>query len=123
VLNPQGELDASPEVLEACDIVLGAFHSFSPAERYLEAAQAMLCNPWVDVWAHPTLYAQRHGIPLSTADEVQLVRLCMEREVLIEFNGKYGLPSPSFREAVHALGAPYVYGSDAHRVAELGRRL
>lgn len=122
VLNPEGELDATPEVLAACDIVLGAFHSFSPQERYLEAVEAMLRNPWVDIWAHPTLYAQRHGIPLGAADEERFVRLCLEREVLIEFNGKYDLPSPSFRERVCAMGAPYVYGSDAHRVAELGRR-
>lgn len=122
VLNPQGELDAPQATLEGCDVVLGAFHSFAPPECYLEALEAMLRNPWVDIWAHPTLYAREHGIHLSEPEEERLVRLCLERQVLIEFNGKYGLPGPSLREKVRALGAPYVYGSDAHSAAELGRR-
>ncbi len=122
VLNPQGDLDAPWEVLEQCDLVLGAFHSFSPPGLYLEALEGMLQNPWVDIWAHPTLYAQRQGLVLGGKKEEELVRFCLEREVLIEFNAKYHLPLPSFREKVYALGAPYVYGSDAHRVEELGRR-
>ncbi len=122
VLNPQGELDAPEAVLKDCDVVLGAFHSFDPSERYLEALEAMLSNPLVDIWAHPTLYARKHGINLSEQEKERLVRLCMEKQVVIEFNGKYDLPDPSMREKVRALGAPYVYGSDAHSVDELGRR-
>jgi DNA polymerase (family 10)/putative hydrolase len=123
VLNVQGELDAPSDVLQECDLVLGAFHSFPEPERYLEALEAMLCNPWVDSWAHPTLYARKQGIILSGLEEERLVRLCIEKQVLIEFNGKYNLPGLSFREKVKALGASYVYGSDAHSVAELGRRV
>jgi DNA polymerase (family 10)/putative hydrolase len=122
VINPQGELDASEDVLKSCDLVLGAFHSFAPSERYLEALEAMLSNPWVDIWAHPTLFARKHGIHLNEQQEERLVRLCIENHVVIEFNGKYDLPPPSLREKVIALGGPYVYGSDAHSVAELGRR-
>jgi DNA polymerase (family 10)/putative hydrolase len=122
VLNPQGELDAPADVLEQCDLVLGAFHSFTSPELYLEALEAMLCNPWVDSWAHPTLYARKHGIVLSPQEEERLVRLCLDKRVLIEFNGKYNLPGSSLREKVQALGASYVYGSDAHCVTELGRR-
>jgi DNA polymerase (family 10)/putative hydrolase len=122
VLNVQGELDAPETILKECDMVLGAFHSFDPPERYLEALEAMLSNPWVDIWAHPTLYAHKHGIHLDEQEEERLVRLCMEKQVVIEFNGKYGLPDPSLREKVRALRALYVYGSDAHSVDELGRR-
>ncbi|MBI3300478.1 MAG: PHP domain-containing protein [Deltaproteobacteria bacterium] len=122
VLSPQGELDAPADVLERSNIVLGAFHSFAHPERYLEALEAMLCNPWVDIWAHPTLYARKHGLVLTEHEEERLVRLCRDKQVLIEFNGKYSLPGPSLREKVKALGAPYVYGSDAHSVAELGRQ-
>lgn len=123
VLNVQGELDAPGDVLERCDLVLGAFHSFAEPQHYLKALEAMLCNPWVDSWAHPTLYAKKQGILLSDQEEERLVRLCLDRQVLIEFNSKYDLPGPSLREKVKALGAPYVYGSDAHTVAELGRRV
>jgi DNA polymerase (family 10)/putative hydrolase len=123
VLNRQGDLDAPPEVLEKADVVLGAFHSFAEPEHYLEALEAMLCNPWVDSWAHPTLYARKRGISLTDEQEERLVRLCMDQHVLVEFNGKYDLPRLSLREKVKALGALYVYGSDAHGVDELGRHL
>lgn len=123
VLNRQGDLDATPEVLAKSDLVLGAFHSFAEPEHYLEALEAMLSNPWVDSWAHPTLYAHKRGIVLTDAQEERLVRLCMDKCVLVEFNGKYNLPSPTLREKVHTLGAAYVYGSDAHSAPELGRRL
>lgn len=122
VLNPQGDLDAPPEVLEQADLVLGAFHSFAESEHYLEALEAMLSNPWVDSWAHPTLYAHKRGITLTSDQEEHLVRLCMANHVLVEFNGKYNLPLPTIREKVQILGAAYVYGSDAHSVQELGRR-
>lgn len=123
VLNRQGDLDAPPDVLEKADIVLGAFHSFAESEHYVEALEAMLWNPWVDSWAHPTLYAHKRGIVLTDDQEERLIRLCIEQQVLVEFNGKYDLPRPSMREKVRTLGAPYVYGSDAHSAAELGRRL
>lgn len=122
VLNTQGELDAAPEVLEKADLVLGAFHSFTEPGQYLEALEAMLKNPWVDSWAHPTLYAHKRGIVLTDAQEARLVDLCHEHHVLVEFNSKYHLPYASMREKVKALGIPYVYGSDAHSAAELGRR-
>jgi DNA polymerase (family 10)/putative hydrolase len=122
VLNKHGDLDASPEVLEKADLVLGAFHSFTEAEHYLEALEAMLKNPRVDSWAHPTLYAHKRGIILTEEQEERLVRLCQEQRVLVEFNGKYNLPHASMREKVKTLGIPYVYGSDAHSAAELGRR-
>jgi DNA polymerase (family 10)/putative hydrolase len=122
VLNRQGDLDAPPEVLEKADLVLGAFHSFTEPEHYLEALEAMLKNPWVDSWAHPTLYAHKRGITLTDKQEERLIRLCQEQQVLVEFNGKYNLPRASMREKVKALGIPYVHGSDAHSVSELGRR-
>lgn len=123
VLNRQGDLDAPQDVLERADIVLGAFHSFAEAEHYLEALEAMLRNPWVDSWAHPTLYAHKHGITLTEEQEERLIRLCMEQHVLVEFNSKYDLPRPAMREKAKALGATYVYGSDAHSINELGRHL
>lgn len=122
VLNTAGDLDAPPEVLEGCDLVLAAFHSFHPPEDYIEAVETMLCNPKVDGWAHPTLYAKKHGIALDDKQENRLVQLCIDHEVLIEFNSKHQVPSASLREKIIASRAPFIYGSDAHCVSELGRR-
>lgn len=122
VLNRQGDLDAPLEVLEKADLVLGAFHSFAEPEYYLEALEAMLKNPWVDSWAHPTLYAYKRGIILTEEQEERLIHLCQEQRVLVEFNGKYNLPHAPMREKVKTRGIPYVYGSDAHSASELGQR-
>jgi putative hydrolase len=123
VLNRQGDLDAPQDILEKADVVLGAFHSFAEPEHYMEALEAMLRNPWVDSWAHPTLYAHKRGIVLTEDQEERLIRLCMEQHVLVEFNSKYNLPRLAMREKTRALGATYVYGSDAHSVTELGQHL
>lgn len=122
VLSADGDIDASDEVLEAADVVIGSFHSFPEPARYLSALTNLLCNPHVDIWGHPTLYAVRHGIPLDLATVEGLIDLCGEREVLIEFNKKYRLPSDSMRALVVARGARYVFGSDAHRVEALRDR-
>jgi histidinol phosphatase-like PHP family hydrolase len=121
VLNEDGELDASDDVLARCDVVLGAFHAFPSGARWLTAALNMLANPQVDVWAHPTLYCRKHGVELGAADVERLVAACREEQVLVEMNGRYRLPSGAFLEAVAAAGVECVRGSDAHHASEVGR--
>jgi DNA polymerase (family 10)/putative hydrolase len=119
VLGPDGDIDAPDEVLESADVVIGSFHSFPEPDRYLTALANLLRNPRVDIWGHPTLFAVRHGIPLGLGTVEELIDLCVEREVLIEFNRKYRLPGDAIRALVVARGARYVFGSDAHRVDAL----
>lgn len=122
VLGTEGDLDAADEVLESSDVVIGSFQSFPEPSSYLNALANMLSNPQVDIWGHPTLYAVRHGLPLDLATVEELIDLSSERQVLIEFNRKYRLPSDSIRALVRARGARYVFGSDAHRVDALRDR-
>ena len=122
VLSADGDIDAPDEVLETADVVIGSFHSFPEPSSYLTALTNLICNRNVDIWGHPTLYAVRHGIPLDLATVEGLIDLCSERQVLIEFNGKYRLPGDSVRAQVVARGAKYVFGSDAHRVEALRDR-
>ena len=119
VVNVAGEIDAPDDVLEQCDVVIGSFHSFPDPLEYLPALRNMLRNPYVDVWGHPTLYAVKYGIPLYLATWGGLVEVCMESQVLIEFNRKYGLPPEGMRALVRERNARYVVGSDAHRVEAL----
>src|SRR3989337_3591748 len=74
----------------------------------------MLRNPYVDVWGHPTLYAVKYGIPLDLATWGGLVEVCMESQVLIEFNRKYGLPPEGLRALVRERNGRYVAGREAH---------
>jgi putative hydrolase len=119
VLNVAGEIDAPDDVLAQCDVVIGSFHSFADPSQYIPALRSMLRNPQVDIWGHPTLYAVKQGIALDQATLESVVDLCIEHDVLIEFNHKYRLPSAAMREQVRCRGAKYVFGSDAHRVEDL----
>lgn len=119
VLNVAGEIDAPDHVLEQCDVVIGSFHSFADPSQYVPAVRNMLRNPAVDIWGHPTLYCVKKGITLDSATLESLVDLCIEHEVLIEFNRKYGLPPAAMREIARRRRAKHVFSSDAHRVEEL----
>jgi putative hydrolase len=119
VLNVAGEIDAPGHVLEQCDVVIGSFHSFADPSQYVPAVRNMLRNPVVDIWGHPTLYCVKNGISLDPGTLEILVDLCIEHEVLIEFNHKYGLPPADMRKIVMRRRAKHVFASDAHRVEEL----
>jgi len=122
VLNAQGDLDVPDDVLEQCEVVVGSFHSFPDPTAYVRAIEGMLQNPQVDIWGHPTLYAVRKGIPLDLATVEGLIDLCIQHQVLIEFNAKYRLPGDAMRAMVVDRRAKYVFGSDAHRVDALRNR-
>ena len=121
VLSIGGELDAPEEVLDQCDVVIGVFHSFKweDKESYLVALKAMLRNPIVDVWGHPTLYAKKHNIKLDEEEIKEIINVCIEQGILIERNLKYNLPDINFIKLVISKGAKFVMGSDAHSVSEL----
>jgi DNA polymerase (family 10)/putative hydrolase len=122
VLNVDGELDATDDVLAECDLVLAAFHAFPDPRRYPTAVLNMLTNPHVDVWAHPTLYARQHGIVLSREDVVRMTERCRDQAVLLELNGRHHLPAGDLLAHAQEAGLNYVWGSDAHHAREVGQR-
>jgi len=81
VLNINGELDAPEDVLEQSDVVIGVFHRFkwNDKKSYLAALKAMLKNPTVDIWGHPTLFAKKHNIKLEE-DELKEIIDVLHRE-------------------------------------------
>jgi histidinol phosphatase-like PHP family hydrolase len=121
VLDSDGRLDGSPAVREMADVVTGVFHRFPKESKtaYLEAAQAMLSNPAVDIWGHPTLYAERSVFTLTDDDRDRLAQAAASNGVAVEYNQKYDLPSSSFVRAVARHGGDFVVGSDAHGVSDL----
>ncbi|MFH1836254.1 MAG: PHP domain-containing protein [Methanobacteriota archaeon] len=124
VLDLDGNIDAPRKIIEKCDVVLSGFHSFPEVSKkdYLKTLENLLKNPSVDVWAHPTLYSQRHGIKLTKNEMESIINSCIENQVLIEENIKYNLPKPEFLALTKKLGAKTVVGSDAHKVSELVKR-
>ena len=121
VLNINGELDAPKVVLDQCDVVIGVFHSFKWEDKnsYLVALKAMLRNPTVAIWGHPTLFAKKHRIKLEEEEIKEIINVCIGQGILIERNLKYNLPDINFIKLAISKGAKFVMGSDAHNVSEL----
>lgn len=121
VLDTSGNLDVQGSVTDSCDLVTAVFHSFpcSDKETYLKALKAMLVNPVVDIWGHPTLFAKKHGLQLNRDEIVDIVETCVRSGIIIEINLKYHLPDLDFLKIARKRGAKFVFGSDAHAVDEL----
>ena len=121
VLDVDGNLDAPEEVLEQCDVVIGVFHSFQYKDKknYLMALKAMLKNPTVDIWGHPTLFAERHDMKLEESELNEIIDVCTENNILIERNLKYNIPNVNFMKLAINKGAKFIIGSDAHGISEL----
>lgn len=121
VLDTDGTLDVAEEVIKQCDIVTAVFHSFTKTDKesYLQALKAMLKNPYVHIWGHPTLFTRLNHIHLEEAEMNSIIELCIENQVLIERNLKYRLPDEDFIKLAINGGAQFVIGSDAHSASEL----
>lgn len=121
VLDSDGNLDVSEDILKQCEIVLGVFHTFEPVEKntYLMALRKTLTNPEVDIWAHPTLWTKKHNISLDLSEICNVLKLSSKSNVLIEKNLKYGIPDQTFLKIASNSGCKTVIGSDAHNINEL----
>jgi histidinol phosphatase-like PHP family hydrolase len=119
VLDREGRLDVSEDVLSKCDIVLATFHSFPHSnKRELESAlKNMLKNPGVDIWTHPITFFQK--CPLCEKDVYEIIKLCIKNNVLVEDNIRPRYKSPRLIEVCRKMGAKIVIGSDAHGVEDL----
>jgi len=115
-----GGLDVSEDVLRRSEIVLMAFHSFPVNKgRYVEALKRALSNPRVDIWAHPGLFLRTKNFSLSEEEVEVIFEIASQRNVLIELNEKYNLPSRGWVEIGKKRGVKFVRGSDVHHVGEL----
>lgn len=135
-LDDRGSLDASEDVLDLCDVVLGSVHRFPDGrggvlefsdvdpERFarMEAdlAIGLLRTAPIHVLAHPGgMYQRRFG---AYPDYLfrEMMEASLERGVAIEINSSYLVDFDAFLRLCDEVN-PYVsIGSDAHRLAELG---
>jgi DNA polymerase (family 10)/putative hydrolase len=120
VLNLDGELNTSKEILNDCEIVIGAFHgSFFTKKEYLIALTKMVQNPNVDIWAHPLLYVKKNNFNLNEYEIKDILGHCKRNDTLVELNIKHQLPGNGLIKLVIAKEYEYVIGSDAHTVTDL----
>ncbi len=121
VLDIEGNLDVSDNILDKCNIVLGDFHSFpcSDKKSYLTALKNMLKKGKIDVWAHPMLFAKKNNFNLSKREFKGLIDLCIKNGIVIEKNRRYKLPGKNFMRIVEETNATFINGGDIHSISEM----
>jgi histidinol phosphatase-like PHP family hydrolase len=120
-LDSDGTLDVSEAVLDRVDVVTGVFHRFPEvtAEAYVAAATALVSNPVVDVFGHPTLLPTRRGLDVTPEQWTPVAAAARDNDVAVEVNARYDLPRAAIVAATGETGATFVVGSDAHVAREL----
>lgn len=83
ILDFKGTLSLEKDLLLRLDIVLAALHTYCIKPRtvkdHTEAYEAILCNPYVDILAHP-------GESFFAYDEEYIMKLAAEKGKVIELN-------------------------------------
>jgi putative hydrolase len=138
ILNTDGELDATDEMLDTAELVLGSVHRFpghnsAPAvanyhlsekefaKTELELGKAILKNPDVDVLAHPGGMFMRYfkkNVPLGFMEE--LIDITNRHHRAIEINSSYLKDISLDTEPFLRMNPRISPGSDAHKKDELG---
>jgi len=137
VLNENGNLDASEEMLSRAEIILGAVHRYpgstdanlfgkhqSPEDSALVEfllSKALLENPHVDVLAHPGgIYSRRFNESLPANYLEAILHLANRNKKAVEINSSY-LKDIPFNAGLFKEIDPLVsLGSDSHNINQLG---
>ncbi len=136
VADDRGTLDASQEVIEAAEIVLGSVHRFpvgngglaearefsyeEAAHREFTLALGLLRHAPIDVLAHPGGMCQRAfgAFPDELFEELMVVSL--DRKIAIEINTSYCRDLDRFLSLCRKINPVVSIGSDAHQLSDLG---
>lgn len=134
-MDENGEIDISPDILAASDIVLGVVHRFpdagggyldfrslsaqETAEIEFRLSMGMIRHAPIDVLGHPGgMFQRRHGaFPKDLFREMMLAT--RERGIAIEINTSYLVDLPGFLALCSEIDPIVSIGSDAHRLQEV----
>jgi histidinol phosphatase-like PHP family hydrolase len=98
VLNSEGELDASIDILESADIILGSVHGKQNVEYLL--------NSDCDIIAHPQ-------ITMTNIDKF------LDCDKVLEINFKHQLEDNLIRKLIESRKNRFSFGSDTHKLEDL----
>lgn len=136
-LDAGGTIDAAPETIRRCDIVLGSVHSPPPDESggtgrwsgldakvaidlEFRLALGIVRSSPAHVLAHPMGMAVSRFGAKPLAEIEALAKACRDHGKAFELNARY-CPDPAlWARVVRDAGCPVSFGSDAHRVSEAG---
>jgi putative hydrolase len=138
VLNYHGRLNASPDLLDASDLVIGVVHTYPKNDLIgsrnfkelsqetcrqieLQASLSVLENPKVSVIGHVGAVYSKHFGPLPLEDYDHIIKKAAEKCVAFEINSKY---HRTIAKELLVLcvkhDAKVSLGSDAHSKTEVG---
>jgi putative hydrolase len=137
VLDYNGNLDATKEMIQKSEIVLGSVHRYpnrgsgylnfqelsfdKAAEIEFNLACALLRNPHIDVLAHPGGVFEKNFDGVFPEEYLEkIIEVANQQEKAIEINSSYLEDWPRFLRLCSKLNPLISLGSDAHSVAELG---
>jgi len=137
IININGDIDATPDVIDESEIVLGSLHSIPTDEDYafldvnrteadevinnsFEALINLIESKRVDVVAHPTALLKKYGYNFNTEQMEEIASKAAKYNVAIEINTKYKVPSLKFIKICVNKGVLFSLGSDAHTLKEIG---
>lgn len=136
-LDTEGGFDASPAILDQCDIVLGSVHRFPGgkggflkfselepeefARIEFDLAMGLIRNAPIDVLSHPGGMYQRHHGPFPESMFAEMMRATLDRGIAIEINASYLVDMDAFLTLCREIDPLVSVGSDAHGIEEIGR--
>ncbi|MBP2133106.1 DNA polymerase (family 10)/putative hydrolase [Methanomicrobium sp. W14] len=117
---PDCSLDVGYDILEQVDYPIFAFHSFpNDIDKYLDALYTVIKNPYVNAWAHPSMFLKKNILNITKGKLSQIFNWLDENEVLIEINRKHNVPPSEWINLAKSCRMNLVRGSDCHSVEEL----
>jgi len=136
-LDYNGNLDATKEMIEKSEIVLGSVHRYpngsggylnfqelscdEAAEIEFKLACALVKNPDVDVLAHPAgVFEKQFNTVFPRNYLEEIIGIANQNKIAIEINSAYLKDRSSFLALCSKLNPFVSLGSDAHNVAQLG---
>lgn len=137
VIDRQGNLGCSKEIISQCDLVLGSVHRFPDSKGGVKAfediarenaealefeyAMALLDNPVVDILAHPFgMCYKRYNVAPSKEHMYALIEKAAKTKTAFEINGYYHPDPWQLIAWCRQVGASMSLGSDAHSKREVG---
>lgn len=139
VVNIDGSIDATSEIIEESEIVLGSLHSIPTEEDYnfldptkvdedvvinnlYEATLNLIKSKKVDVIAHPTFLLNKiYGNKDFYEWQIEeIASKAAKHNIAIEINMKYNDPSLTFLKICKDKGVSFSVGSDAHILKDVG---
>jgi DNA polymerase (family 10)/putative hydrolase len=117
---PDGSLDVENDILKQVDYPIFAFHSFpNDLEIYLHSLHEVLKNEYINTWAHPCTFLEKMNFELSDSQLETIFYIMQKKDILLEINRKYSLPSKRWINLALNLNVNFVCGSDVHNLESL----